>query len=273
MPSPFVSRYAVRFGGCMTYTVRPSDATPRGLSISANVVYVSARPSSSESTSRITRPTPLSVESERFGSTQTNTAPSGDSPTQVGYIATGGPAKSVAWNPSGALKAVWSFASAAGSRGTAPLFGMGLGRAVFGGGPCAASGASGRSVSASSATTRARSAARGRKCDIMMSGARERRLMRIGGVSATRRRIRLDVVALVVRGLRIHAPLEIQEPHVPEVDRVAFGLERDEARREQLPLDELLRIVAGHDAAGLTRARRSEERRVGKEWRARGAPY
>jgi hypothetical protein len=41
----------------------------------------------------------LSVESERFGSTQTNTAPSGDSLTQVGYIATGGPANSEILKP------------------------------------------------------------------------------------------------------------------------------------------------------------------------------
>src|SRR5689334_9358489 len=160
MPSPFVSRYAVRFGGCITYTVFPSDTTPRGLSIWAKVVYVSARPSLSVSTSRITRPTPLSVESERFGSTQTNTAPSGDSLTQVGYIATGGPAKRVTSKPAGVLNAVASFASAAGSRGTAPLFAIGLGRAVLWGGPCASSAAPAASVSVRSAAGSTRGATR-----------------------------------------------------------------------------------------------------------------
>src|SRR6185503_7965788 len=131
MPSPFVSRYAVRLGGCITYTVFPSDTTPRGLSISAKVVYVSARPSPSLSTSRMMRPTPFSVESERFGSTQTNTAPSGDSLTQVGYIATGGPAKSVTLKPGGALKSACSFCSTLGSRGTGPLFGSDGGLALL----------------------------------------------------------------------------------------------------------------------------------------------
>src|SRR4051812_27806454 len=117
MPSPFVSRYAVRLGGCITYTVFPSDTTPRGLSISAKVVYVSARPSPSLSTRRMMRPTPFSVESERFGSTQTNTAPSGDSLTQVGYIATGGPANSVTLKPAGALEAGLGVCAPGGARG------------------------------------------------------------------------------------------------------------------------------------------------------------
>src|SRR5215207_10625374 len=85
----------------------------------------------------MTRPTPLSVESERFGSTQTKTAPSGDSPTHVGYIATGGPANSVTSKPAGALNAAWSFCSAAGSRGTGPLFGIDAGRGAFAAGACA----------------------------------------------------------------------------------------------------------------------------------------
>src|SRR4051812_7264742 len=139
MPSPFVSRYAVRLGGCITYTVFPSDTTPRGLSISANVVYVSARPSPSLSTRRMTRPTPFNVESERLGSTQTNTAPSGDSLTQVGYIATGGPANSVTLKPAGALKSAWSFCSTAGSRGTVPDFAIDGGRVVDCDGACAPS--------------------------------------------------------------------------------------------------------------------------------------
>src|SRR3954470_16660749 len=148
MPSPFVSRYAVRNGGCMTYTVFPSDTTPRGLSIVAKVVYLSAWPSPSVSTSRITRPTPFNVESDRFGSTHTNTAPSGDSFTQVGYIATGGPAKSVTLKPAGTLKSDCSFASTFGSAGTTPLAAIEAGRAVLTG-PCAA---------ADTATTPARSA-------------------------------------------------------------------------------------------------------------------
>src|SRR5215510_3560953 len=115
----------------MTYTDLPSDTTPRGLSISAKVVYMSARPSPSVSTSRITRPTPLSVDSDRFGSTQTNTAPSGDSPTHVGYIATGGPAKSVTLKPGGALKSACNFCSTLGSRGTGPLLGSDGGRALL----------------------------------------------------------------------------------------------------------------------------------------------
>src|SRR3954447_7910119 len=76
------------------------------------------------------RPTPFNVESERLGSTQTNTAPSGDSLTQVGYIATGGPANRVTLKPVGALKSAWSFCSTAGSRGTVPDFAIGCGRAV-----------------------------------------------------------------------------------------------------------------------------------------------
>src|SRR5262245_22788594 len=115
----------------MTYTDLPSDTTPRGLSISANVVYVSARPSPSVSTSRMTRPTPLSVDSDRFGSTQTKTAPSGDSFTHVGYIATGGPAKSVTLKPGGALKSACNFCSTLGSRGTGPLFGSDGGLALL----------------------------------------------------------------------------------------------------------------------------------------------
>src|SRR3954465_9246592 len=174
IPSPFVSRYAVRFGGCITYTAFPSDTTPRGLSISANVVYVSARPSPSLSTSRMTRPTPFSVESERFGSTQTNTAPSGDSLTQVGYIATGGPAKSVTSKPAGALKSVVSFASAAGSRGTGPLLAMGLGRSVVAGGPCAGSGATATNESDSSAADRARGTIRRCSSNILIGAQRER---------------------------------------------------------------------------------------------------
>src|SRR5215218_1246927 len=264
MPSPFVSRYAVRSGGCMTYTVFPSATTPRGLSISAKVVYVSARPSPLLSTSRITRPTPFSVESERFGSTHTNTAPSGDSPTQVGYIATGGPANSVTSNPAGALNAAWSFCSAAASRGTGPLFGIGAGRGggAFAAGACARRSEVAASEHASRAAASVRHATWKDESSFIMETTAGTACTWSGGVLVTRRRVRLDVVALVGGGLRVHAPFEVQEPDVAEVDRVPFRLERDEAGAQRLAFGELRGIDVGHHTGGLTRVRVDEHRIV-----------
>src|SRR5438128_1864478 len=49
--------------------------------------------------------------------------------------------------------------------------------------------------------------------------------------------VRLDEVRLVVRRLRIHAPLEIEELDLPEVRRGGFRLDRDVARRHRRAVD------------------------------------
>src|SRR5688500_6250667 len=71
------------------------------------------------------RPRPLSVDSDRFGSTQTNTAPSGAAVRQVGYIAIGGRANTVTSKPGGALTLARMAESAAGLRVRVPLAGVG----------------------------------------------------------------------------------------------------------------------------------------------------
>src|SRR5215218_6488553 len=61
-------------------------------------------------------------------------APSEPSATHVGYMATGGPAKTVRLNPAGMVTWERTFASSAGVIVTTPLFGIGAGRAVTAGG-------------------------------------------------------------------------------------------------------------------------------------------
>src|SRR6478609_2214435 len=137
---------------------------PRGLSTSAKMVYLSARPSPSVSTRRTTRPRPFTAPCARLRSTPTYTEPSGAGATAVGYMANGGPAKLRRVNPSGAFTCASTLRSYAVSRGMLPLFGR-EGPSPMLGWPWAAAGVA--IAAAVSTPTASDVSARGRRLVVM----------------------------------------------------------------------------------------------------------